>query len=267
MLRLKKNILILTENIITSKRVLSKKQKKYEDDNKTEEESCYSEMNFPKSWKKDKREFCEIFCDLFLIYKNLDTELFPISLIIIMLNISFHTFFFVNAFLFNDNYITDMNLSEIKTEFEYILVKEIGRLLILVSFLCFCIIRLLFWLFSGQENLEDAKQLLNYGLKKDKYISRIEMLKKIFNLKNKIGFFIVCVLHIVYIYFFLIFGNINSHIQVHLLITMVLSFVFYLGLYIIICFIISILRFLALNFCDSRILFDFSKYIQNLFLD
>ena len=251
------------------KRSLSNKPKKANEDKKTEESSNYSEMDFPKSWKNDKRNFCkiflDIFCDIIFIFKNSDKQFFPISLIIIMLNISFHTFLFFNAFFFSDNYITDINLYKIKNKIEYIFVKETKRLII-VSFFCICIIKLLFWLFSGQEKLEETEQLLNYGLQKDKYIRRIERLRTIIKIKNIIGQILVCFLHLLYTYFILIFGNINSHIQIHLFITMLCSIAFYLIFYSIISFIISIIRYCSLKY-ESEFWFDCSKCIQNLVLN
>lgn len=185
-----------------------------------------------------------------------------------MLNILFHTLLFTNAFLFNDNYITDFNLGKIKNNLEYIFVKETKRLII-VSFFCFCIIRLLFWFFSGQEKLEEAEQLLNDNLK-EKYIKRIEKLRNIFQIKNIIGQILVYILHIIYTYFFLIFGNINSHIQIHLFITMIISIVFYIVFYFvfysIICLIISIARSCSLK-RESEFCNDCSKCIQNLVLN
>jgi hypothetical protein len=172
----KNNKLILKENFdestkIDSKATISSKPKTNDKDKKIEEENSHSELSFSKSWNYDKRNFCHIFCDIFydifFIFKNSYKQLFPNSLIIIMLNISFHTFLFVNAFFFNDNYITDINLGKIKNNLEYIFVKETKRLII-VSFFNICIIRLLFWFFNEQEKLEEAEQLLDDGLQ-EKY--------------------------------------------------------------------------------------------------
>ena len=159
-----------------------------------------------------------------------------------------------------------MNLYKGKFEFEYIFVKEYERIY-LVIFLWFCINRLLLWLFNAQHNLEEVDQLFKNGLPEDNYIRRIKTLKIIFIWKNAFGHFLICFLHLLYTYFIIIFGNIMSHIQIHLCISMILAFLFYATLYIIICLIISIFRFSALkcknDFC-SETCFRFSNFINNL---
>ena len=271
----KNNIFILKENYVKNNKInfqksIDNEQKEIDIDKITEEESINSEMNSSKTWKNDKRKFCQIFCDIFcdiiFIFKDSDKQLFPISLMILMINFSFHTFLFVNALLFNDSYITDINLSKIKSNLEYIFVKETKRLII-VSFICICIIRLLLWFLSGQnEKIEEAKQLLDNGLQEEKYISRIETLRKIFKIKNIIGQILLSLLHFFYIYFIIIFGNINSHIQIHLFITMLISIYFYFIFYSLLSLIISIVRFCSIKH-DCECWYNFSKYIQNVALN
>ena len=73
-------------------------------------------------------------------FEYLNENYLPIYLIIIMINISFHTYFFINALLFSDKYISERNAYENIKEIEYIITKEYERI-ILVFFLSLLIKR------------------------------------------------------------------------------------------------------------------------------
>ena len=76
-----------------------------------------SKINFQISKNNDQRKFCVIFCNnlnsnsILIInnIKNSNKKFFPAFLIILLYNISFHTYLFFNAILFSDKYISERN--------------------------------------------------------------------------------------------------------------------------------------------------------------
>jgi len=158
-----------------------------------------------------------------------------------------HNLFFYNAFLYSDKTIsTSYNLkNKNKNEIKYLLIKEYDRIF-LVFLICKVINKIFIFLFGiSKESLKLKKEIENemkYKNEKEIIIVKnpkvnkneniaeiriinskennqkiIDSLIKCYRLKIMIIHFIIILIQILYLYFFLIFGNVNPNIQFSLL--------------------------------------------------
>lgn len=202
-----------------------------------------SKINFQISKNNDQRKFCVIFCNnlnsnsILIInnIKNSNKKFFPAFLIILLYNISFHTYLFFNAILFSDKYISERNQYKKGKEIQYIITKEYDRI-ILITFICFLIIRILRKLFDSQSYIYENELILDDSRLNEDYFKKI---KSFYICRCFFSHFIICLLHLVYTYFILVFGMINNNIQLPLFISMIISLIIYAIFYFIYCLIIS----------------------------
>ena len=197
---------------------------------KTNSNDKYSEMDFEKAKKNDKRGNYRIICDdliknaCIILKINNDDFVFIIYQIMIYL----HTFFFVNTLLFTDNYIKDSNTYN-KIEIEFLITKEFDRYIYTIIICLFII------------------QCIN-------------------GLYKYIFYIIVSLLHLVYGYYITIFGYINSHIQIRLIYLMLIYLGSYFFIHLLICLVISLFRICSLK-KKCKFCFLLSNQIKNLFFN
>ena len=99
-------------------------------------------------------------------YKDLSNKLYLKYLIIILVNVSIHTYFFISAALFSDKYISERYLNKWSNkgfEIIYILTNEIERIYLTLYF-SFIITRLLRWILYGN-SLDNIDNLIQDGFK------------------------------------------------------------------------------------------------------
>ena len=229
----------------------------------------YLEMNFPQVIIKDNRKFCTIFLEYYLNkfligvnIKNIGIIYYPLFLMIIELNISLHTYFFINAILFSDKYISFRYSYKKKTGILFIIMNEYDRIF-LVFIVSFFIIRIIRWLLDSQNDLKKAEQYLQEGISTELYINKIKHLKSIFIYKSIISNIIICLLNLFYAYFIAIFGNINSHTQIALFLSMLISLFLYFIICGITCLFISLFRILSIK-KKVELLFIISNFLNHL---
>ena len=144
---------IIEENERESKRSFKPKKKI----NKNIRESS-KELNKKSDEKKDEKKNeknikCENFKMIFQCYSfkkkiffDIDEKYYDKNLIIsylIILLISLHTFYFLNAYLFSDKYISERNSYKNQSEIVHILVKEFDKFII-IYFLFLYLIKIFF---------------------------------------------------------------------------------------------------------------------------
>ena len=229
----------------------------------------YSELNYPQTLIKDNRNFCSIFFEfvktkilLGININNVGTIFYPLFLMILELNISLHTYFFINAILFSDKYISFRYSYNEKIGILFIIINEYDRILF-VFIVSFFIIKIIRWLLDAHDGLNRADQFLHIKIIADLYLKEIETLKKIFKYKSIFSHILIAFLHLFYAYFILIFGNINSYTQTALFLSMIISLIIYFIICCFICLIISFLRVLSIK-KKLEILFIISKFLYNL---
>jgi len=163
--------------------------------------------------------------------------------------LSIHNFIFFNAFLFSDKFISKRYYLNNNNEFKYLLSKEFDRIF-LVFVICKIINRiLLFFLDVSKDNLVNNikknkieeeyifKNNSNENIPSIEFQSTNNKKKSTdsFCNKCKIHKVIVIIIHsliiviqLLYLYFFVIFGNVNPNIQIPLLLSSLISFLLYM---------------------------------------
>jgi len=227
-------------------------------------------MEYKEALEKDKRNIFEMLCNIFVekfcfgidIYcQKLEYCSFLKFIIIILVFFSIHTYLFISAFLFSDKYISERYLYKEKIEgighFTYILINELERI-INTFLLSFIIIKILRWiLYEKSCEYFDKLSENNFTLNRLKLIKRCYIAKSLFFL------IIISIFQFIYLYFILIFGNINSNTQLDLITSMVLSLMVYIGVCLVFVIIISILRTISLK-CRCDVLYQITIFISNI---
>ena len=190
----------------------------------------------------------------FLTFIDLDQDLASLYNAIIIYILSIHNLFFYNALLFSDKTISKRYYLKYKHDIKYLLTKEYDRIL-LVFFICKIINAIFISLYEcSKDSLDLAiiiENKMNYNNEKQIFIIDQKDITKDFiqyRIKNSnenesekkndliktyklimIFFHILITLfHLIYFYFFMIFGNVNPNIQLSLLLSSLLSFVIYI---------------------------------------
>ena len=202
-------------------------------DNDDEEQKLISEYNGPL--RNIEINFFKIFWAylknnviIFIFNNNDNSEFNSIYFKIIKLIIFILNYIFITALLFTDNYI-NLEIKIIKNEFESVLVKEILRITKVFAISQF-LNMVIFFFFDGKEKLDKNDK----NSKKDiAYFRRIDLLEFCFKIKFIIGFIFILLLHITYIYYFIIFACIYSynHYQLYLFIYFIFTICLYIFIY------------------------------------
>ena len=146
---------------------------------------------------------------------------------LIVINITLHTLFFLNAFLFSDKYIIKRNIYLIKnSDIIYILTREYDRL-IYSYIITFILVNILKWLLDP-ESQEEGNEVL------------FKVLKPLKKCLYCISIFIIICLHFTYSIFFIIFGKINPYSQVPIILSTIITLVLHVVFYSLICLMISL---------------------------
>ena len=214
---------------------------------------------------QDNRNFCTIFfgfyiakCLLGININNVGTVFYPLFLMIIEFNIFLHTYFFINAILFSDKYISFRYSYKEKIGILFIIINEYDRIFF-VFIVSFFILKIIRWLLDTQSGLNKAEQFLHAK----KFVKEIKTLKTIFKCKSIFSNIVIFLLHLFYAYFILIFGNINSYTQIALFFSTIISLITYCIIWGFICLISSFLRVLSIK-KKIEILFIISNFLNNL---
>ena len=177
--------------------------------------------------------------------KKSSSDFQNIKIILIILFV--HTFFFFNALLFSDKYISNRYLFEEEIEgighFLYIIYNEYERIFTAL-FLSFFIIKIFRWILY-----EKSVEYLDEIKKSDVSIKRIELLKGLYICKILFFLPVIIIFHCIFFYFILIFGNINSNTQLPLIISMLLSLILYFIIIFPFILLISLLKFISIKPC------------------
>jgi len=242
-----------------------KKKLDKEKKNKQKYSINYSELNYPQALMQDNRNFCTIFfgfyiakCLLGINIINVGTVFYPLFLMIIELNIFLHTYFFINAILFSDKYISFRYSYKEKIGILFIIINEYDRIFF-VFIVSFFILKIIRWLLDTQSGLNKAEQFLHAK----KFVKEIKTLKTIFKCKSIFSNIVIFLLHLFYAYFILIFGNINSYTQIALFFSTIISLITYCIIWGFIRLISSFLRVLSIK-KKIEILFIISNFLNNL---
>ena len=164
-------------------------------------------------------------------------------------------YYFFCGFLFTSKYIS--SIKNINNSLELVFVIE-KRRIILIIIICSIVNLIIFYFFNWQEKV---KKIMSHE-KRDEYYH--QELNKIMNnslIKLFIGYSLVFVLSLTYIYFITIFGAINSNSQWAYVVYLIISFVLYFILYLILILIIASLRWLSIK-SNFEIFFIISQYLE-----
>ena len=126
----------------------------------------------------------------------------------------------------------------------------------------FIIIRVLRWILY-EDSFDNIDNLIIDGFTLEKIKEKLNFKKVLYRWKCFIIHPVIIILHFIYSYFILIFGNINSNTQIPLFISMIISLFFHYIACIVLTLIISAFRFLALKKKNEAI-FNISIYINNI---
>ena len=212
----------------------------------------YSKMDYTDAKRNDNRNCCEIYFNYFskkslfgIECESRKYSLFFTNIIMILICISFHSYFFISAVLYSDYYVSKRN--KYKGEIArigliaYIFINELQRIFLTLT-LSFMVIKIVRWILY-----EKSIEYLDKLKTEDFTFERVNFIKNFYSCKSYIihGLIIIC--HCFYSYFILIFGNINSNSQVDLIFSMLIFFAFYLVFCYLYALIITILRLISLK--------------------
>ena len=186
---------------------------------------------------------------------NSKQELLKIYITIIIFILSIHNLFFYNAFLFSDKTISKRYYLKNKQDIKYLLTKEYDRIL-LVFFICKVINAIFISLLEYSEEklnlaniieneinykneneifIIDQKEIKNENIvqiriknSNENESEKIIDLIKTYRLGMTIFHFLIILINLIYLYFFMVFGNANPNIQLSLLWSSLTSFVIYI---------------------------------------
>ena len=247
-----------SERSIVSKKTLHNNYISYDiksnKSEKSETDKSYDNDN-PKTNNKSLKEKCfEIIYILTSI--NLDQDLLSLYNVLIIYILSLHNFIFYNAFLFSDKTISARYYLKHKLEIKYLFTKEFDRIF-LVFIICKIINKIFIYVLdASNDSLNFVKKIENEmndrneneiiivnnkeTTKDDIAEIRIKSsneneTEKIINSIIKSYKFKIIVIQvtiiliqIIYLYFFLIFGNVNPNIQLSILWSSLISFGIYI---------------------------------------
>ena len=192
-------------------------------------------------WKYIKEKI--LFFSLFIKNNNFEPFIFKLIKLIIFIE----NYYYISTFLFTDKYISSIKYWKEK-KYEYTFTSEFNRNVYIII-LCIVLNTIIFLFFDGLNRLKEAINAhKNENLNDEKFKIRVIYLKNIFFIKFIIGFIVVIILHIVYLYFFIIFGTLFYNSQKYVLILFFSSITGYFILYFLIILIAMILRFISLEF-------------------
>ena len=169
-------------------------------------------LNLKNKGKKEisinTNKFCNIFIitfienSFFFTKKNKGQYMF-LFFNLTLINLALNTLFFLNALLLSDEYISKRNAYKNNKNLEYILTEEYDRIIysLLITLL---IIKLFKWILKRLENRKKSILIIIYCL--------------------------ILLFHIFFIYFLVIFGNINPRIQLELFISTLVFIIIYMVL-------------------------------------
>jgi len=221
-----------------------------------------------KYYENSKKYFFKTFWIYFknnVIIFNINdiNEFNSLSFKLIKIIIFIFNYLFITALLFTSNYIT-LEIKIVKKEFESVLTKEIIR--IIIVFIIAQFLNMIISLcFNGKENLEENDKNFKNGIKFEEYSRQIDFLKCCFKIKFLIGFIFILLLHLTFIYFFIIFTCIYSYknYQLYLFIYFMLTIAIYFITYFFLFLFVALFRLISLKYKDT-ILFKISAYLAEL---
>ena len=268
--RLNLNLNFNRNNTNNNKDINSQEKIKNNKYNEKDSVKDYSNLNYKEALEKDKRNIFIMFCNIFfekicfgmdIDCKNLKYCSILKFIKIILIFFSIHTYLFISAFLFSDKYISERYLYKGKIEgighFTYILINEIERI-INTFLMSLIIIKILRWILY-----EKSYEYLD-KLSKNKFtLKRLKLIKGFYICKSYFFLIIILFVQLIYLYFILIFGNINSYTQLDLIFSMILSLMIYIGFCLVFAIIISILRKISLE-CGCDLLYQITILISNI---
>ena len=247
-------------------------KKMYEDKKFLKEEEISSEelneSNYKNSLLNDKRNFISCFKNYFFekqfilscIFSKL--ILFSLNIRIICLIFNIHTLLFLNALLYNDNYISKRFNLEGNGNLKYFFKNEIDK--VIYSTLLGIIIGKISLLFTNsgyniRKLLKEKKEIKDNKSIND---NLNDELKYAF-IKRIIGFIFIFILEILYFYYICIFCYIYQYTQILWLISTLMSILFNIVFSCLISLIISLLRIISLK-KQIWLIFAISKIINDI---
>ena len=168
-------------------------------------------------------------------------------------------YYFICGFLFTEKYISA--LKYIKNNPDYSMIIE-KRRIILIIIVCYIMNIIIFHFFNLQEQAKNLEGTRNHeqnnqnDIEKEIYQEKIKFLTQFI-----IGFLLFFILNLIYIYFIMIFGTINSNSHSIFLLYLAISLGGYLVLYSLLILIIVSLRWFSINW-NLKFIFLISNYID-----
>ena len=219
--------------------------------NELEQQTTFELNNcrYKEALRKDKRSFCKYYFNI-LIEKQIilstflnNSIFYPFSLRIVLLLFTLSSFFFINALLFTEDYITNRYNTKESLGFVYMLKNELSRTMY-SSIIGMFIGKFLNMLTSSE--IEFVK-LTRSNKNKSTYLQSFRDLVNDMRKKFIIIIIIVIILMMIYWYFITVFCFIYQNNQI----SWIESSLFSIGLNIIIpiilCFLIAVLRKIGLK--------------------
>ena len=218
-----------------------------------------------KYYNNSKKYFLKTLWAYFKYIFNINdnSEFNSIYFKIIKIIIFFLNYLLITALLFTDNYIS-LEIKIIKNELESVLTKEILRIIsvfVITQFLN----EIISSFFNEKEKLEEIDKNFLNGITIKEYFGQIDFLKMCFKIKFIIGFIFILILHIIIIYYFIIFTCIysNNHYQFYLFIYFILTICLYFFLYFALFLLTTTIRLISLKF-EKSFIFKLLTYLDDL---
>ena len=226
--------------------------------------SSSDEMEYDDAIKKDKRKFCQYFCDnlkdnqivynTFFIYEPFKPR--TIKIILFILNLLL--FFVINALFINDDYISETYNLKGKENFFNFISRSINRFFY-TTVICMLIEFVVDFFF-----IKETKMKRIFLREKDnKYDLEEQIIALLKRIKYSYLAFIIFVyiIFIVCLYYLICFNSIYPHIQMEWIISSIIIFFMRQILSVLQCLFETILRFISFSLKSEKI-FKVSKLIN-----
>ena len=246
----------------SKKRLPDKKELIKPEKNENELNEC---DNFDEIKQDDKRKGYQYYFSI-LIEKQIfistifnKSDFYPYSLRIILFSFSIASFFFLNGLFYTEEYIKKRYEQNKSLGFFYIINNELKKS-IFASMIAIIITKIISLIINNSNNLQN---LMKYKNNNNIFYKKLTRLICIIRFKYFFILFFIIVLSIIYWYFLFIFCKIFQNNQISWIQSTAISIGINILFYIIMCFIITCLRFISLKY-KFRLLFTVNHFIYSL---
>ena len=214
------------------------------------------EMDYDNAIKKDKRKFCEYFCNKLKVNQiilntfcnNEPLRPKPIKILLFILDIAL--FLFINALFINENYISEVFNSNKEEKFFTFILRSYNRFLyatlvgVIVNYIIDCF-------FIDEKKIKGIFKREKDNMVILKY--EISKIATIIKRRNILFIILTYIISIFILYYIFCFNNIYPHMKIEWLKSSIIIIIIMQIIYVLECLFETIIRFISFKLKSERI--------------